>query len=103
MSQDTKRDRVWKTILELESEPPEYTLYRTGGSPDTIVGFTKADIQATVGDEISKRTIHDVVLTMVEYGLLKMVKEPSYASISPHPITGDRVQADVYRMNNGER
>lgn len=98
MVQDTKRDRVWRAILDLSSDPPEYEL--AGAATygyDTATGFTKADVEKTVGSDVSKRTIHDVIMTMLDYGILKMVKEPPHASIAEHPITGNRSPADVYQ------
>jgi len=103
MVKDTKRDRVWRAILELEADPPTYTLHYAKRPPSArVVGFSKADIELRTGDGVSKRTIHDTVMTAVEYGLLEMVKSPSYASVGKHPITGDRCQLDVYRLSTAD-
>lgn len=97
MSKDTKRDRVWKTVLDMADETPTHKLTRGDGE---VEGFTKADILARLNGDISKRTVHDVVMTMLDYGLIEMVKEPSYASIAKHPITGRAAQADVYNFSS---
>jgi hypothetical protein len=99
MVKDTKRDRVWKAAIELDKNPPEYSVYSAGTTGSkSVVGFTKADIQKSLDPTVGKRTIHDVIMTMYDYDLIDMVKEPSHASIGEHPITGDRAQADIYRL-----
>jgi hypothetical protein len=96
MVKDTKRDRVWGAILELDQDPPTYTLEPSyGGEVD---GFAKVDVRLAVGGDMSDRTVHDVIQTAREYGLIKMVKEPPYASVRKHPITGDRSQLDLFRL-----
>lgn len=99
MVKDTKRDRVWRAILELSADPPTYKLQQMYGG-DEIVGFSKADVRVAVDGDSSERTVHDVVQTALEYGLLEMVKEPSHASVRKHPVTGEQSQLDIYRLTD---
>jgi len=97
MAKDTRRDRVWAAIIELSEEPPTYRLENMYGG-DEVEGFSKADVRLAVEGDISDRTVHDVIQTATEYGLLDMVKEPAHASVKEHPATGRRVQMDIYRL-----
>jgi|APHM01.1.fsa_nt_gi hypothetical protein len=98
MVKDTKRDRVWAAVLELGRDPPTYTL--AGGSyhGEKVSGFSKADVRLALDDDSSSRTVHDVIQTAVEYGLVEMVKDPPHASVKSHPKTGARVQMNIYRL-----
>lgn len=97
MTKDTRRDRVWAAIIELSEEPPTYRLENMYGG-DEVEGFSKADVRLAVEGDISDRTVHDVIQTATEYGLLDMVKEPAHASVKEHPETGRKVQMDIYRL-----
>jgi hypothetical protein len=46
-----------------------------------VTGFTKADVRATVDGEASDRTVHDVIMTMVDYGLIETVEDSPDAVI----------------------
>jgi hypothetical protein len=97
MVKDTKRDRVWRAILELAHDPPTYKLdYISGG--DEVVGFSKADVRLAIDEDSSGRTVHDVIQTAVEYGVLENVKEPAHASVQNHPETGEQSQMKIYRL-----
>jgi len=96
MTQNTKRDQIWRTVVELAADPPEYSLTHMYDEHSPVEGFAKPDVRQRAPDDISERTVHDVIMTMVEYGLLEMVKEPSHASVREHPITGERVQMEIY-------
>jgi len=95
MVKNTRRDQIWAVILEMHRDLPTQI---TETKYDNVAGFTKADVQKRIDGDVSKRTINDVVQTMAERGLIEMVKEPAYASLKEHPITGERVQANVYRI-----
>ena len=95
MVKDTKRDCVWVALIELSQNPPTYQLTSGYGS-DEIIGFSKADLRNAVGDDISNRTVHDVIQTAKQNGIIDMVKEPSHASIREHPDTGEASQMDIY-------
>jgi DNA uptake protein ComE-like DNA-binding protein len=69
MTRDTRRDRVWKTVLDLattgvDRDHPEWRFEGELG-PD---GVLKQDVLTRV--EAGDRTVHDVLKTMVSYGLL---------------------------------
>lgn len=69
MAKDTRRDRVWSTVLEafiygVDRDLPERVA--PGAIPDGII---KSDITPLV--EASGRTVHDVLRTMTEYGYLE--------------------------------
>jgi DNA-directed RNA polymerase subunit RPC12/RpoP len=95
MAKDTRRDRVWRAVLEIHDDLPEYTF--TSPHNGCVSGFTKADIEQQLED-VGKRTINDAIQTMLDYGVIKMVKYPPTASLQQHPITGECVQANVYRL-----
>lgn len=99
MAKDTLRDRIWGAIIELSEDPPTYRL--EAGCGGEAEGFSKADVRLAVEGEVSDRTVHDVIQTATEYGLLEMVKEPSYASVRERPVTGRRIQMDIYRLTAG--
>jgi len=58
MAKATRRDEIWREIVTRRDAADE---------------FTKADIEATT--DASSRTVHDVIQTAVEYGLLQKGKE----------------------------
>jgi DNA-directed RNA polymerase subunit RPC12/RpoP len=95
MAKDTRRDRVWRAVLEIHDDLPEYTF--TSPRSGYVSGFTKADIEQQLED-VGKRTINDAIQTMLEYSVIEMVKYPPTASLQQHPITGECVQANVYRL-----
>lgn len=97
MVKNTRRDQIWAEILQMHRSLPKQI---TQPEYDNVAGFTKADIQKRIDADVSKRTINDVVQTMAEHGLIEMVKKPPHASLMEHPITGERVQANVYRLTD---
>ena len=101
MVKDTKRDRVWRAILELGRDPPTYRLEPAHGGE--VVGFGKVDVRLAVDGDSSERTVHDVIQTAREYGLIEMVKEPPYASVRSHPVTGEASQMDLYRLTGADQ
>jgi hypothetical protein len=97
MVKNTRRDKIWVEILQIHRDLPEQVIQP---EYDNVAGFTKADIQKRVDADVSKRTINDVVQTAVEHDLIEMVKSPAHASLQEHPITGERTQANVYRLTD---
>lgn len=97
MVKDTKRDRVWRTILELGRTPPTYRIEQMYGG-DKVSGFSKADVRIALDGDSSGRTVHDVIQTALEYGIIESVKEPSHASVKSHPATGEKVQMEIYGL-----
>lgn len=91
MTKDTVRDEVWKTAITLAGDrfaAPEAVAEgdlenEMTREAYTGVGVTKATVceRAEAGD----RTVHDVLKTMVEYGLLG-----STTRRLPHAVRGDQ-------------
>jgi len=96
MAQDTRRDRVWSTVIEafadgVDHDVPEYAV--DGHIPDGII---KSDITPRV--EASGRTVHDVLRTMTEYGYVESDAQRVYV---PTP-TGHEIQkTTVYTPSPG--
>jgi hypothetical protein len=86
MAQDTRRDRVWSTVLKALADGIDHDLPESalgGHIPDGII---KSDITPRV--EASGRTVHDVLRTMTEYGHLESETQRVYV---PTP-TGHEIQ-----------
>ncbi|WP_231852385.1 hypothetical protein [Haloquadratum walsbyi] len=66
MGKDTMRDRVWKTVHQFKNGDIERVVKPLRG--ETIDGFTKREVDNAV--DASTRTVHDVLKTMVQYGIL---------------------------------
>lgn len=63
MATDTNRDRVWNAVLELVEEKREASRYRRR--------FDASDVEQRVENPPSRRTVRDVLSTMVDYGRLE--------------------------------
>jgi hypothetical protein len=66
MGKDTMRDRVWKTVHQFTNGEIERVVEPVRG--ESINGFTKREVDNAV--DASTRTVHDVLKTMVQYGIL---------------------------------
>jgi len=92
MTKDTVRDQVWQTVIELAGDAFAAPEAVTEGDLDhkyhreayTGVGVTKPVICERVG--AGDRTVHDVLKTMVEYGLLE-----STSRRLPHAVARERL------------
>jgi len=80
MAQDTRRDRVWRAVMEAAATGVEQDLPESGFDDHIPDGFTKSDITDRV--EASGRTVHDVLQTMAEYGYLKCASQRIYVPTS---------------------
>jgi len=99
MAKDTKRDQVWRAVIELCDDPNEYWTPSPGDYGEEYVGFTKPDIRQHIEVEVSNRTVHDVVRTAEQYGIIEVVN-PYETSVN-HAETGDFAQMNVYAQAGG--
>lgn len=97
MAKDTVRDRVWRAVLQIGAAPPNYRVKRLMDKPDDVEGFSKADIRVRLDGEVSKRTVHDVLMTMLDYGLIEPAEE--YARTT-HPVTGEGTEMNLYQLSD---
>jgi hypothetical protein len=102
MVKDTKRDKVWRTILELSEDSPTYRVNQFADGYEEIEGFAKSDVYQELDGEVSERTIHDVIMTMLDYEILEIIKEPHYASVyvdsSKNENGHEQKQKDIYNI-----
>jgi hypothetical protein len=98
MTRDTRRDRVWRTVLDLatggvDRDHPDFDGVDGELGPD---GVLKQDVLARV--DAGDRTVHDVLKTMVEYGFLD---EETTRTVVAAPETKQEYQyqrATVYTL-----
>jgi len=86
MAEDTRRDRVWSTVLEALADGIDHDLPEPASRGHIPDGIIKSDITPRV--EASGRTVHDVLRTMTEYGYLESETQRVYV---PTP-TGHEIQ-----------
>jgi DNA-directed RNA polymerase subunit RPC12/RpoP len=86
MAEDTRRDRVWSTVLEALADGIDHDLPEPNAEGHIPDGIIKSDITPRV--EASGRTVHDVLRTMTEYGYLESETQRVYV---PTP-TGHEIQ-----------
>jgi hypothetical protein len=91
MAQDTRRDRVWSTVLEAFIDGVDHDLPERVGVSNIPDGLIKSDITPRV--EASGRTVHDVLQTMTEYGYLESETQRVYV---PTPTGHERQETAVY-------
>lgn len=91
------RAKTWPhSDVLLGRDPPTYQFKSAHGGE--IVGFGRIDMRFAVDGNCSEKTTHDVIQTVQDYGVIEMVKKPSYASVRSHPVTGEAVQMDLYQL-----
>jgi hypothetical protein len=91
MAEDTRRDRVWSTVLEALADGVDHDVpeHAAGGHiPDGII---KSDITPRV--KASGRTVHDVLQTMTEYEYLESETHRVYV---PTPTGYEIQETTVY-------
>ena len=80
MAQDTRRDRVWRAVMEAVATGVEPDAPENGFDDHMPDGFTRSDIADRVA--ASGRTVHDVLQTMAEYEYLKCALQRVYVPTS---------------------
>jgi len=96
MAEDTRRDRVWSTVLEALADGIDHDLPDHNAEGHIPDGIIKSDITPRV--EASGRTVHDVLRTMTEYGYLESETQRVYV---PTPTGHEIQETTVYTPSPG--